>query len=209
MGQTHISWDIIPPLPKTELHINHLTRLMCLSAIVLLSSLAVGQSTGHAFLWTASGGMQDLGALPGWQDSLGQGINQFGDVVGYNVSGASAGFGWSSPTGMRYLSGLSRTESQGDAINDAKQVVGSSVTKDGGLRAFLWSPKGGVLDLGDLGGGSSEALAINNSGPVVGYSSTAADLTRPFIWTQGAGMQDLISLTENCPSCEGEAWGIN
>jgi probable HAF family extracellular repeat protein len=188
---------------------NRLILLMCL--LLVLSSFSVAQSS-HAFLWTASGGMEDLGTLPGWQNSSAQGINEAGQVVGYNFSsnGTSTAFGWSPSTGMRLLSGLSVSEGQGDAVNDTQQVVGSALTSSGLLHGFLWSRKDGVLDLGDLGGGNSSATAINNSGQVVGYSETSAGLDHAFIWTPGGGMQDLMTLAgKSCPTCQSSAYGIN
>jgi probable HAF family extracellular repeat protein len=41
-----------------------------------------GDTTAHAFLWTKSTGMQDLGTLPGDSSSLARGINNKGQVVG-------------------------------------------------------------------------------------------------------------------------------
>jgi probable HAF family extracellular repeat protein len=41
----------------------------------------------HAFLWTVSAGMRDLGTLPGDNISAGLGINSAGDVVGASIAG--------------------------------------------------------------------------------------------------------------------------
>jgi len=41
----------------------------------------------HAFLWTSSTGMQDLGTLPGDNISAGLGINDLGDIAGASISG--------------------------------------------------------------------------------------------------------------------------
>ena len=68
--------------------------LVALWSVLALYSVAVAQ-TSHAFLWTASDGMQDLGVVPGWLDSLGYGIDRSGAVVGCDgrETGGSA-FGW-------------------------------------------------------------------------------------------------------------------
>lgn len=41
----------------------------------------------HAFLWTLSAGMRDLGTLPGDNISAGLGMNSVGDVVGASIAG--------------------------------------------------------------------------------------------------------------------------
>lgn len=75
----------------------------CLSLILfvsLLTATAFSQSgQSDAFLWTAGGGMQDLGVVTGWQDSGGYGINQAGVIVGGLSKAQGQGyvetsFGW-------------------------------------------------------------------------------------------------------------------
>jgi probable HAF family extracellular repeat protein len=91
-------------------------------------------------------------------------------------------------------------------INDAGQVVGSSLGAPGIVHAFIWSKKDGMQDLGSLPPGPyaaiaratppgryTEALGINNSGEVVGSSRTAMG-GRAFVWTKETGMLDLNSL---------------
>jgi probable HAF family extracellular repeat protein len=68
------------------------------------------------------------------------------------------------------LGTLGGSTSTANAINNANQIVGWSVTAEGATHPFLWSA--GVLsDLGSLGS-NGFAYGINGSGQVAGYSST-------------------------------------
>jgi len=124
----------------------------------------------HAFLW--SGGMQDLGTLPGHVTSRALGINDSGQVVGVSSSGnvddltLGSAFLWSSGSGMQDLRLGIGSAARG--INNSGQVVG---TRSGG--AFLWS-NGVLTDLNTLpavqaaGWFLSDAYAINDAGQIVG-----------------------------------------
>ena len=104
---------------------------------------------GHAFLW--SGGMQDLGTLPGWSSSIAYGINNSGQVVGISFNSDSINdtraFLWSSRSGMQDLSTLPAVVAAGwsallsaRAINDTGQIVGWG-TINGQVHAFLLTPR--------------------------------------------------------------------
>ncbi|MEU8301186.1 hypothetical protein AB0C04_28355 [Micromonospora sp. NPDC048909] len=71
-------------------------------------------------------------------------------------------------------------------VNDAGQVVGTSVTADGRVRAFRWQ-RGVLTDLGALSV-NSEAAAINERGDVVGGSDD-----RPVRWRNGV-LTDLVAV---------------
>ena len=95
--------------------------------------------------------------------------------------------------GTRDLGSLGGQGSSTSAINEAGQVVGSSmVVFDGPFHAFITGPDGmGMRDLGTLGDSeSSFADAINDAGQVVGYSGGHAFITGP----DGMGIRDLGTL---------------
>ena len=123
------------------------TILPCAAfTLFLLVPLAGAQST-HAFLWTQAGGMQDLGALPNWQDSGALAISKSGQVVGSLVNPANgdrAGFAWSAKKGMHVLKGLSTKQSVAFGINTSLQIVGGAYTTGTIEHAFLWTPTGGM-----------------------------------------------------------------
>ncbi len=188
----------------------------------------------HAFLWTKSGGMQDLGTLGG-EFSVAAGINDRGEIAGYaETETQMAAFVWTRSSGMRNLGTQSGGYTFAMAINQQGDVVGGSdnavLWPDGGgivdlgvsgwgaainslvqiagstinYYAFLWTQEQGIQYLGTLGGWS-QAWVINDSGQVAGRSEIGNNFYHAFLWTQGTGMQDLGTLGGNL----GQARGIN
>lgn len=83
--------------------------------------------------------------------------------------------------------------SDGVAINDRGQVVGSAGLEQGfGSAALLWDPQTGMRDLGNLGFPFSMAVGINNAGRVVGNGLTADGVPMAFTWTETDGMVGLL-----------------
>ena len=161
----------------------------------LLAALLLG-TAGWAAADPGSYVVQDLGVLPGDTSSVGVGINQQGDVVGWsNGSAGTRAFLYTDATGMVHLPGLpDKPRAIARDVNDLGDVVGSA--NAGGVdlgHAVLWRG-GNVTDLGTLATGSfSEATAINNLGQVVGWSYTDGGSfgVHAFLYSAAAGMVDL------------------
>ena len=149
----------------------------------------------HAFRWTPTGGMRDLGTLG--HNSLANAINDLGQVVGsadLPRTGFSHAFRWTPNGGMRDLGTLGGNESIATGINNLGQVIGTSDTANGETHAFRWTRTGGMRDLGTLGGRGSQPNAINDLGQVVGNAETAHGDTHAFRWTRTGGIRDLGGL---------------
>ena len=151
----------------------------------------------HAFLWTPSGGIEDLTPnVTSVGGAIATGINSSNEVVGYyypNGSNRTLGFTWTSIGGLQNI-GAARTLAYG--VNKSGTVVGQSPNASGAQHAFSWTQAAGIKDLGTLGGGGSSALSINTPGWIVGTSLTtsASGLPHGFLWTASAGMRDLSSI---------------
>jgi probable HAF family extracellular repeat protein len=112
----------------------------------VVGQASTASSGGHAFRYTDGIGMQDLDTLQ-TNDSVGQGINDAGDVVGYFIqSGLARAFRYTDQNGMVDLnsfidvnSGWTLNAAYG--INGHGQIVGVG-TFNGQLnpRAFLLTP---------------------------------------------------------------------
>jgi probable HAF family extracellular repeat protein len=102
-------------------------------------------------------------------------------------------------TNLGHLSDEENTEPA--AINDAGQVVGSSISPNGDRHAFIWA-NGVMRDLGSLGA-ASIATGINASGQVIGETYVSGG-PHAFLWQNGT-MRDLGTLGGS----DSRAWGIN
>jgi probable HAF family extracellular repeat protein len=167
---------------------------------------AAGQQ--RAFRWTASGGMQDLGTLGGY-DSFANAVSADGAVVfggAFNAAGRIRAFRWTASGGMQDFGTLGGDWSLAyDVSADGAVVVGWAVNADWQLRAFRW--ENGVMQaLGTLGGTWSEAYGVSTDGSVVvGWAANAAGQRRAFRWTASGGMQDLGTLGGDWS----KAWGVS
>ncbi len=153
--------------------------------------------------WSASGGVVDMGDLPGGGNySRGYAINAQGWVAGQG-SGQyfqHPNFGnqsfqhatlYRSPTDIVELEDLpgGTQNSNGRGINDAGSVVGEWNTS-GGWRAVHWAPDGTALDLSTawgVAGGHAFASDINNHGQVALQLPLSGGGEIAAVWQDGVG----------------------
>ncbi|MCA1618171.1 MAG: DUF4214 domain-containing protein [Acidobacteria bacterium] len=107
----------------------------------------------HAFRWTSTGGIQDLGTFGGTR-SIAYGVNASGHIVGYAevTAGVNRAFLWTDDNAngahdageMKNLNTLAPTAGwtfeEARAINDRGQIVATAVNGSGQRRAFLLTP---------------------------------------------------------------------
>ena len=170
-----------------------ITRLVVTASPSFLGVASGANDVTHAFSWTASGGIVDLGTLGG-RLSAASSVNNSGQVVGISTKEdnlTSRAFLWTVTSGMVDLGTLGGSDSEATAINDQGQVIGWSTTADGSPHGFLWSAANGMIDLGTIGGTQSFAAAINNQGQVVGFGENGDGLSHAFLWTAENGIVDL------------------
>ena len=160
----------------------------------------------HAFYWTKSGGLKDLGTLPGGNISGAIGLNDSGQVVGY--SNTSTGlltefnfiaFEWTSAGGMTNLGKLSGGDSScAFEINSSGMIAGDSFVSSTVVDAASWTDNK-IKSLGALPKGIfTAALDLNDDGEIVGESVFGYGppfTSHGFEWTSAGGMKDLGTLS--------------
>lgn len=109
-----------------------------------------GDTTFHAFLWTKSTGMQDLGTLSGDVASVSISINDAGTVVGASLDANfnPRAFLWEEGV-MTDLNTLIAGDSPlylltGCSINSRGEITGLGMTSTGEIHTYLASPTDGV-----------------------------------------------------------------
>ena len=158
----------------------------------------------HAFFWSKSTGMKDLGTLAGGNISGAIGVNDAGAVVGYsNVKGLPAtdffAFLWTSSRGMVNLGTLpGGNSSAAFEINSSGVITGDSVVSSTQVNATSWVNRQ-IHNLGRLPKAIFTAgLDINDNNEIVGesvFSYGPPFKSHAFAWTSGTGMIDLGTLT--------------
>ncbi|MBV8278767.1 MAG: hypothetical protein JO170_26380 [Verrucomicrobia bacterium] len=148
---------------------------------------------------------------PAGSNSAALGLNDNGNVVGYNVQGDNyQAFLYSQNSGSSIdVGSLGGQMNAACAINGSDQVAGYSQDADGNLSAFIYTKDGGIKALGSLDGGvSSEAFGINNSGKAVGDSQNATDDHRPVLF-DSSGVKDLKVCVAQNSNAFRTAYAIN
>lgn len=127
----------------------------------------------HAVIWEPDGTVVDLG-FGGGIASTAVAINEIGDVAGFRYAADSKAhaFIWRSDTGMTDLFPPD-VESQATDLNNAGEIVGVTIERDGEYRAipFVWDAESGATTLANPIGNTGRTSAINDLGEIVGYAN--------------------------------------
>jgi probable HAF family extracellular repeat protein len=142
----------------------------------------------HAFLYTGSGSVINLGSFGGDHSvSSAESINFSGMVVGYSDSSGTGNptraFLYTQSGGMKDLGTLGGPTSRAVCINDSGQIVGSADTAAGKTDGFLYSGNGPMVDLGP----TYTPFLINDAGIVVATAGTIASNVKTYTSTGGTG----------------------
>jgi probable HAF family extracellular repeat protein len=167
----------------------------------------------RAFVWQRGTPMRDLGIVSGHVGSVGTGINNLGQVVGYSdIEGDGSSYRairWTSTTGMQVLGQPAPyTSSLAFDINDSGQVVGWARRAGNFFDPVVWST-GSPIEVVNSPfdePGSASARGINASGVVAGQLSTGSNQSQAFRYNTAS---NILQMLGSLGGPRSEAWGIN
>ncbi len=121
----------------------------------------------------------DIGALPGYRDTVAGDLNSNGTVVGTadNGEGGNLAFEWKSGRLTSLAPPAPYTNSFAAAVNGVGEIAGHCSIGAAKSHAVVWT-QGQPTELSASDGKDSEALALNDSGDVVGMCNNHACLWR-------------------------------
>ncbi|HEY0062424.1 MAG TPA: PKD domain-containing protein [Telluria sp.] len=166
------------------------------------SGVVVGQSANsdnyvRSFIWSRARGILDIGTLAGNNESWLPSVNNKGVMAGYSTGPAfpyAHAYRWSYASGIEDLGAFTSgvdSVSQGNAINDAGLIAGTSSTAAFDYHAFAWTRAGGMVDIDTLGSHYSAPVAVGAKGQVAGNYFAVGGEGHVFIWTRAGGMRDI------------------
>jgi len=152
------------------------------------SSQVVGTSESHrAGIWTKKDGLQEIAIPPGFDSSEGIAINNAGHIIGIALelkTNRRQGFAYIDGT-VRLLPG---TNARPFAINDADEIVGESVARQGISAPVLWR-KSETVELGGCCGGTTSD--INNHSQAIGNLYNQEGRYQAFEWNKSDGLRHI------------------
>jgi uncharacterized membrane protein len=158
----------------------------------IVGTAAVGD-LAQAFIWDFSRGARLLGVLPGAAISLGNDINDRGQVVG--TSGARP-FIWDDRNGMRPFATLGGASATATHINDVGQIIGLSFTAaEDGEHLYFRDVNTDVEDLGV----ARIPFGLTDAGQV-GFSIQSQQpppTAEVFLWDARKGERELRGFPED------------
>ncbi|MCG3121870.1 MAG: hypothetical protein GIKADHBN_00242 [Phycisphaerales bacterium] len=109
----------------------------------------------RSFRWTSTGGLSELGPMPGYSETLANGVSSDGlVVVGYAINspaGDFVAFRWAQSGGFQslgHLAGAARPQSSAHAVSSSGGVVvGSGRNAGDQYEAVVWTPTTGMVSL--------------------------------------------------------------
>jgi probable HAF family extracellular repeat protein len=140
----------------------------------------------HAFVWTASGGIQPLPGTLGGCCTLARQINDHGLIVGEATLPGGSGSHmvvWENGV-MRDIQGSQPRSAFPWGLSNSGVAVGQlDVGFEGG---FSWSESTGIVHLAGLSGPNDVPMDVNSVGQIVGWAPVAgSSLSTAFLWQNG------------------------
>jgi probable HAF family extracellular repeat protein len=175
-------------------------------------------TANHAFRWTQTGGMVNLGALAGDNSSQANATSFDGGVVVGTSSNSDLthphveGWRWTQAgglVGMGFFANGGVSSTATGVSSDGSVIVGKSA-RPLFTHAYRWTAAGGMVDIGTLGNqassfANSEATYVSGDGAtVVGNANVGLHL-EAWRWTATGGMVSLTALGASNSSFDSSA----
>jgi len=115
---------------------------------------SIGTTASRAFIWSESTGIQNLGILPGFHESLATEISaDKSTVIGHlrMANSDRTAFYWRADTGIQLIQPLTGyTSLSANSVTSDGSVIVGNAQAFGGNRAYIWSADLGMRDLNDV-----------------------------------------------------------